>query len=174
MPKVLSETTFDLSDYFNTYGFGDGGGDDNALEAGFKLLGTAQDTLTEELHAAGLVEYHVKRTENGHHHDLRLVIVNTEGHCVCDSAENDDLYAEFTEDGPITEDIAETMKGAFRNAYARFEQAKVPPCALVASLIEVLWGSNYSEPGKEWSADTLDEIVAILVRNGFGPPKKEE
>ncbi|MEZ5099636.1 MAG: hypothetical protein R3C15_07525 [Thermoleophilia bacterium] len=50
-----------------------------------------------------------------------------------------------------------------------YAHTELTPSGAIGAIHQILWPRD--DPGKDWSADTLDEIAHVLVGIGYGPPQ---
>lgn len=125
MPKLMVETYFDLSDYFNKYGFGDGD-DGTAKDAGYNWRDTAIEILNSEFKRSKLeIVFNDEGPESSLHNSCtigcRLVGVQ-ELELTADEDVMCTSNIQFVEDDKANEKYAERVQKAFKRAYVRFEE----------------------------------------------------
>lgn len=125
MPKLMVETYFDLGDYFNKYGFGDGD-DGTAKDAGYNWRFTAIEILNSEFKRSKLgIVFDDEGPESSLHNSCTIGCRMADGAELDVSADDDRLdltCVQFDEDEKANDKVVERVKKAFARAYHRFEE----------------------------------------------------
>lgn len=154
MATILIATSFDLSDYLSTAGFGDGD-DGAALELGFALRADAVRILNEELSRAGL-DLQARAEEAGTlHNTCQIMLTNRAGKDVWLEVDGDEVVSL---EEPLDAQWA-AVESAWSAAHGRYEELLLGHSPLLAALLRCARLARRLADGDTGAAASADEVA---------------
>lgn len=117
MPSKRVSVTFDLTDYFSKFGFGDGD-DGAAVDAGYENRCLAIRIINEEFKKAAVAGINAIESDIGSMHNNCRIELQTDGKPL----ETDGLDTVYVTDKSVPVEVRDKIEQAMLKAYGRFEK----------------------------------------------------